>query len=319
MSGDGTEPRRPWGALVPWDPPGWNPPQLVRYVALGYFLARRLCAEGVPEADLELADLLHNIQEALWRKLRGFWLFHRKGLTKEIGSWNGLPWGALKVDDKTGTAKVRVAELLAAGNGYRAIAGRIGDRELGIDVRNEADMRKLARWTFHLAVHWDVVEEALCEVRSQRSYRRPIASVLESKLKREDLTPATEKASGEEPSNEGALVGATPTAWAYNPDDYIDLNAKPPALKPFKVSSLAKEGLHQANVAELDACLRTIAFLDGGRTNRQRIRDWGRPWLRARRKADVPKGSLIGLFYGDAAYEALRRPDGNPKLAGLAG
>jgi hypothetical protein len=88
----------------------------------------------------------------------------------------------------------------------------------------------------------------------------------------------------------------------------IDLRSEPPHLPRYFHS-----GPHRkATQDEIDECLNALARLDGGQTNRDVVRDWGRHWLRDHKQADITAAILVDRF-NDPTHEAIRRPRGNPR------
>jgi hypothetical protein len=112
-------------------------------------------------------------------------------------------------------------------------------------------------------------------------------------------------------SSETAVKAVAPP---QSPDpEWIDLKSEPPPLPRFSGKTLAKAELHQARTDEINSCIKKIAELDGGRTNRPTIRKWGRYWLRKCRQADTTK-DVLELRFKASEHEKRRRPEGNPQF-----
>ena len=67
--------------------------------------------------------------------------------------------------------------------------------------------------------------------------------------------------------------------------EFIDLKSELPRLPRYTI----KGPLPKATEEQVDECIKKIAELDGGKTNRRMIRDWGRHWLRTARHVDTNK------------------------------
>jgi hypothetical protein len=105
----------------------------------------------------------------------------------------------------------------------------------------------------------------------------------------------------------------TPTPKPSPPADLelIDLRSEPPKLPRYTING----PYPRAGKEQVDECIKKIAKLDGGRTNRRTIRDWGRHWLRTARYVDIDMTYLEKRF-NDPEHEERRRPVGNPRNAG---
>jgi hypothetical protein len=99
--------------------------------------------------------------------------------------------------------------------------------------------------------------------------------------------------------------------------EFIDLRGEPPRLPRYK-SKDAGSPFKQADLGQLDACIKKLAELDGGQTNRNVIRRWGRHWLRTVKEVDTTQGTLEKRF-NDSEHKDRRRPDGgdHPRNARL--
>jgi hypothetical protein len=68
----------------------------------------------------------------------------------------------------------------------------------------------------------------------------------------------------------------------------------------------------RATPDEIDECLAALAKLDGGQTNRNVIRDWGRHWLRNYKQADVT-ATILRERFNSPKHEGIRRPAGTSR------
>ena len=93
--------------------------------------------------------------------------------------------------------------------------------------------------------------------------------------------------------------------------EFIDLKSELPRLPRYTI----KGPLPKATEEQVDECIKKIAELDGGKTNRRMIRDWGRHWLRTARHVDTNK-MFLETWFSDPEHEERRRPGGNPRNAG---
>jgi hypothetical protein len=85
----------------------------------------------------------------------------------------------------------------------------------------------------------------------------------------------------------------------------LDLKAEPLRLPRYRVTN----EFAQATQDDVDAAIAAVADADGGQTNRQRIREWSRPWLRAVRTKDTSAATLEARFR-ESAHAGRHRPDG---------
>ena len=93
--------------------------------------------------------------------------------------------------------------------------------------------------------------------------------------------------------------------------EFIDLKSELPRLPRYTI----KGSFPRATEEQVDECIKKIAELHGGKTNRRTIRDWGRHWLRTVRHVDIDITYLEKRF-SDPEHEERRRPGGNPRNAG---
>jgi hypothetical protein len=95
--------------------------------------------------------------------------------------------------------------------------------------------------------------------------------------------------------------------------EFIDLSSEPPHLPRYSVNG----PFGQATLGDMDDCIKKIAELDGGRTNRDTMRKWGRYWLRTVRNVDTTQDALVRRF-SEPEHDIRRRPDGgdHPRNAG---
>jgi hypothetical protein len=124
-----------------------------------------------------------------------------------------------------------------------------------------------------------------------------------------DGTPKQPKAHEQEapaPTPESEPVPSQPTD-----PEFIDLRSEPPKLPRYTING----PFPRAGKEQVDECIKKIAKLDGGRTNRRTIRDWGRHWLRTAKHVDIDMTYLEKRF-NDPEHEDRRRPVGNPRNAG---
>jgi hypothetical protein len=122
-------------------------------------------------------------------------------------------------------------------------------------------------------------------------------------------TPKQPKAHEQEapaPTPESEPVPSQPTD-----PEFIDLRSEPPKLPRYTING----PFPRAGKEQVDECIKKIAKLDGGRTNRRTIRDWGRHWLRTAKHVDIDMTYLENRF-NDPEHEDCRRPVGNPRNAG---
>lgn len=92
-------------------------------------------------------------------------------------------------------------------------------------------------------------------------------------------TPVGEPMSEQVGEQEASTPKAEPVPSPPTDREFIDLKSEPPRLPRYTIKST----LPRATKEQVDECINKIAELDGGKTNRRMIRDWGRYWLRTRR------------------------------------
>jgi hypothetical protein len=121
--------------------------------------------------------------------------------------------------------------------------------------------------------------------------------------------PATAETGITDEATTDASISPVPTD-----PEFIDLRKEPPRLPRYRSKDRGGP-LRLATLEEMDDCIGNIAELDGGQTNRSKIRDWGRHWLRTFKSADTTQDVLVARF-NDPEHDGRRRPGGNPRNAG---
>jgi hypothetical protein len=111
----------------------------------------------------------------------------------------------------------------------------------------------------------------------------------------------------------GAGEVATDVSTPPTPADpeFVDLRSEPPGVPSYSVNG----PFRRATQVEMDACIKKIAELDGGKTNRDTIRKWGRHWLRTCRNVDTTQAALVARFH-DPEHDERHNPSGNPRFRG---